>query len=228
MDRVVIWLPCDRAEIAQDIIDGLRRGLLGTHKVEEVALRRADADGSIELELRLADMRLQSPPAATDSPKDRTGRANRMIATCELLDCLNVPNGIKAIAIALNKHWSDDLRRIYGDHDSPSTVKRWRIERSRPPRRVDQSQEDRRRMQAEVCGVRATFAARTVCDGMTIKQGYQAAIREVEMINGGGHPRHPQPKVELERFSYATFARDCKAVSNRVGSTSAWRRSRRT
>lgn len=82
-----------------------------------------DGTWQIEIGYRL------SPLAKAGPTGSEAGR--RIKVHCELLDHLNVSNGVKAIAIALHKHWLDDLRKRFGEAVKPSTVKRWRLQRRR-------------------------------------------------------------------------------------------------
>jgi hypothetical protein len=56
-------------------------------------------------------------------------RARKRLAQCLLMDQFGVENGDKSIAIALHRHWTSDLRIIFGPPDSPSTIKRLRSQR---------------------------------------------------------------------------------------------------
>ena len=47
------------------------------------------------------------------------------------LDAARVPNGTKAIAIWLHRHWDDDLVARWGPHANPHTVKKWRTDADR-------------------------------------------------------------------------------------------------
>ncbi len=226
--RLVLHISNLEAETIDAAVNGLRVGLVESHRVEEVAREEADANGMLKLELQLIDVRELRNIGDAGGASGRSEKARRMIATCDLLDALGVPNGAKAIAIALAKHWDERLRFRYGKHDNPSTIKRWRIERSRPPRLGDAARRDRRRMQADVCRLRAQFAVQTVCQGLSIIDGYSAAMGEIERVNSGHLLGSALPDLPLERFSYATFARDCRAVEVCVGRTSAWRCHRRS
>jgi len=57
----------------------------------------------------------------------------RLSMTCGMLDAAHVPNGRKAIAIYLHQHWSEDLRRRFGEPDNPNTLRRWRVRRRAAP-----------------------------------------------------------------------------------------------
>lgn len=214
------------ADMVTTVLEGLRRGLVHTHRIEQFTRDEATGEIPTRVGLRLVDIHMSDGELRRTSAT-RQSRVRRMDVQCRLLDDLGVPNGVKAIDIALARHWSEDLRSVFGDHDSPATIKRWRIERARQPRHGGTADRDRRYMQAEVCRVRYAFAVRTVSTGRTAAEGYSAALKEVAMINAGAHPDHPKPAVMLERFSYATFARDCQAVAQRMGGRSAWQRRRR-
>lgn len=60
-----------------------------------------------------------------DLTRDDTG-VERMGIELSLLDGAGVRNGEKSIAIFLHAVWDEDLRRRYGDHDEPATIRRWR------------------------------------------------------------------------------------------------------
>ena len=153
--RLRIHVQGGNAATAQSVIDGLRRGLVDTHRIEEVAFQVDTLSAEVSLDLRLIGIQAATVP--------------------EIAARLSEPAG-----------------------------------RTRPPSELDQ--------------VRAKFAAHTVCNGMRFVDGYSAAIHEVEMINSGAHPNCPRPEVQLARFSYATFARDCRTVERRLGRVPGWRR----
>lgn len=221
--RLQIHVQGGNATTAQSVIDGLRRGLIDTHRIEEVAYQVDTLSSDVLLDLRLIGIQQATGLEIAAKMSEPAGRARRMDVQCGLLDRLGVPNGTKAISIALAAHWSDDHRRLYGEHDNPNTIKRWRIERSRPARHGDSARRDRRGV-CELDRVRAKFAAHTICNGMRFVDGYYLAVREVEMINSGAHPSCPRPEVQLGTFSYATFARDCRTVERRLGRVPGWRR----
>lgn len=221
--RLRIHVQGGNAATAQSVIDGLRRGLVDTHRIEEVAFQVDTLSAEVSLDLRLIGIQYATAPEIAARLSEPAGRARRMDVQCGLLDRLGVPNGTKAISIALVAHWSDDHRRLYGEHDNPNTIKRWRIERSRPARHGSSARRDRRGV-SELDRVRAKFAAHTICNGIRFVDGYYLAVREVEMINSGVHPSCPRPEVQLGTFSYATFARDCRTVERRLGRVPGWRR----
>ncbi|USU06620.1 hypothetical protein NF699_08170 [Sphingomonadaceae bacterium OTU29LAMAA1] len=142
----------------------------------------------------------------------RSAQADRIAAHCNLLDALNVPNGIKAISIALHAHWSCGHRARFGEPASPSTVKRWRTERSRrgrdgrrcpPPRRRDVGPN------RVVRGLRLHHAIRTNASGTGMREGYRKAIADLRTVNDGAHRFYEKPDLPLKPFSYVTFRRDC-------------------
>ena len=53
----------------------------------------------------------------------------RLDAEVGLLEAAGVRNGEKAIAIFMHAVWDDDLRRRFGDHDEPATIRKWRTAR---------------------------------------------------------------------------------------------------
>ena len=208
---------------AKKVLKGLRLGLVHTHLVDQVGL-----SGTAPLVLDLQIRRLRDYQSHSIVELKPAGRIRRMHIVCDLLDRLGIPNGTKAIDIALAEHWSEDYRQVYGEHESPSTIKRWRIERHQISRRRSegQAERDRRGTTEVLCKLRARHAAHTVCNRKSARKGYQAAMAELSAINSGHHPLHPRPEPELPRFSYGTFLKDCKAIASRVG-LQAWPTRRR-
>lgn len=68
--------------------------------------------------------------AGEDLPIDPA--AAKMWAQVVLLDEKGVPNGIKAMQAALEKHWPGEFEDKFGPFDPPATIKRWRTERGKP------------------------------------------------------------------------------------------------
>jgi hypothetical protein len=140
----------------------------------------------------------------------------RIAAHCELLDQLNVSNGVKAIAIALHQHWSDDLRERFGEAAKPATVKRWRLQRRRAasPEAVPSTKrltdEDR-----IVRGLRRHHAIRTNGSGSSIRDGYRRALVDIRRVNSGAHHCYGKPDSEIVPFSYETFRRECRSLRER-------------
>jgi hypothetical protein len=62
-------------------------------------------------------------------------RARKRLAQCLLMDEHQVPNGDKSIDRAMHRHWTPALAAIFGEPDSPSSVRRWRQQRGTPGRR---------------------------------------------------------------------------------------------
>ncbi len=59
-------------------------------------------------------------------------RARKRLAQCLLMDQYDTPNGDKAIAVALHRHWTPLLAAAFGRPDDPSSIRRWRRTRGRP------------------------------------------------------------------------------------------------
>lgn len=59
------------------------------------------------------------------------GRAEGIIAQCDLLDGAGVGNGCKAIAIYMHANWRGELVRRFGPASPAATLKRWRTLRAR-------------------------------------------------------------------------------------------------
>lgn len=58
-------------------------------------------------------------------------RARKRLVQCLLMDQYETPNGDKAIAIALHRHWTPQLTAAFGRPDDPSSIRRWRRTRGR-------------------------------------------------------------------------------------------------
>lgn len=76
---------------------------------------------------------------AIESEPDRPGlsdfeqfRSRKRLAQCLLMDQYDTPNGDKAIAVALHRHWSSGMTAMFGRPDDPSSIRRWRRTRGRP------------------------------------------------------------------------------------------------
>ncbi len=201
----------------RDVVSGLRRSLHQTHRLEELDALDANDDDRASVTIRLHSVMKINDAAKWEMTSAQKKRALSLTAQCDLMDELRVPNGVKAISIALHKHWNADLQAMYGKQASPSTIKRWRIERARGWRPFSPRRHNRASMRTEIEQVRARFAAQTVCNGMSVTDGYRAAIREVDYINSRAGSAHGSLDAELAAFSYATFARDCRTVSARIG-----------
>ncbi|QXT34906.1 hypothetical protein KV697_14120 [Sphingomonas sanguinis] len=59
------------------------------------------------------------------------GKAEGIIAQCDLLDGAGVGNGCKAISIYMHANWRGDLVQRYGPASPAATLKRWRTLRAR-------------------------------------------------------------------------------------------------
>ncbi|MBB3348405.1 hypothetical protein [Sphingomonas sp. BK069] len=148
-----------------------------------------------------------------DSSTKQCSKAEYIRAHCELLERLQVPNGEKAIAIALHEHWSAALKFRFGDAAHPVTVKRWRTrwmdgrdEHRRPKTQVHGSSSEQRVSRR----LRRRNAVWTAVTGCSIRDGYRRALAEINLVNSGKHQRFGKPATELVAFSYETFARDCR------------------
>lgn len=151
-------------------------------------------------------------PSRADVDESRSIQVDRVAAHCDLLDALSVPNGIKAISIALHAHWSSGHRARFGEPASPSTVKRWRTERSQRSRDGRRCPTPRRRDTGPnhvVRGLRRHHAIRTNVSGSGMKEGYRRAIADLRTVNDGAHRFYGKPDLPLKPFSYESFRRDC-------------------
>lgn len=151
------------------------------------------------------------PDARAESDAER-----RIAAHCELLDRLNVSNGVKGIAIALHEHWSDDLRERFGEPANPMTVKRWRLQRRRnadtAPIVTTKRLTDEDRI---LRGLRRHHAIRTNGSGSSISDGYQRALQDIRRVNSGDHHCYGKPGLAIRPFSYETFRRECRDLKRR-------------
>lgn len=146
----------------------------------------------------------------------------RVEAHCDLLDRMNVPNGCRAIAVALNDHWSDEFRDRFGQAANPSTVKGWRTGRragrcgTNPqigPAAQGLTDDDRM-----LRGLRRHHAIRTNASGSSIRDGYLRALNDIGRVNAGAHAHYKQPACAIRPFSYETFRRDCRDLKVRRSS----------
>lgn len=108
-----------------------------------IRLGKDDHDATVE-EVAVADDPgiLPDIPAfgrAMESEPDRPGlsdfeqfRSRKRLAQCLLMDQYDTPNGDKAIAVALHRHWTPLLMAVFGRPDDPSSIRRWRRTRGRP------------------------------------------------------------------------------------------------
>lgn len=175
-----------------------------------------DSVEEIAVHYRFADL-----PGVPREARVTTNASLRKQAHCDLLDDLDVPNGVKAIAIALHAHWSDQHSALYGDAANPSTVKRWRSERKslRTPASPGLVPNSRRSASARrvVWGLRRHHAIRVNACGARIQDGYDRAIADLRVVNAGGHRFYGKPEAPLPFFSYATFRRDCLSIKHGRG-----------
>lgn len=79
-----------------------------------------------------AEIMMISPDPIEQANKPATAD-EKLGMTCAMLDAAHVPNGAKSIAVYLHQHWSEDLRRRFGEPDNPNTLRRWRIRRRAAP-----------------------------------------------------------------------------------------------
>ncbi|UYY76809.1 hypothetical protein [Sphingomonas sp. R1] len=137
---------------------------------------------------------------------------NRVAAHCDLMDQLEVPNGTKAISIALHNHWGPDYRRRFGDPASPSTVKRWRASRkagkSTPGEKKPRQLTDADRV---VRNLRRYHALRVAGGGGTIREGYRRVLRDIE-TSAASHRSSRERGDRALPLSYETFRRDCQRI----------------
>lgn len=59
------------------------------------------------------------------------GKAEAIIAQCDLLDGAGIGNGCKAISIYMHANWRGELVRRFGPASPAATLKRWRTLRAR-------------------------------------------------------------------------------------------------
>ncbi len=134
-------------------------------------------------------------------------------AHCELLDGLDVPNGEKAIAIALHQHWTDELRTRFGEYANPGTVRRWLAEHRRQKAGLP-SLRPRRQAPAEARRIaralRRHHAIRVKASGITMRDGYAEVLQDIHRVRQGEH--HLYAGQAVPRFSYETFRRECRQV----------------
>ncbi|MBD8548285.1 hypothetical protein [Sphingomonas sp. CFBP 8760] len=209
------------------IIGALREGLRTSHEMRLVGIdNECEAD-----DVSVVSVQLRIKPVERDGQDEASVRfdaSDRLNAHCDLLDALDVPNGKKAIAIALHTHWSEAHQVRFGDPANPVTVKRWRTERSsrRSPGgkaveagggRLTSARRDARRL-------RIRHAIRVDASGGRMRDGYRLALDELEVVNAGRHGSPGKPDTPLPSFCYETFRRDCLKI--RDGSRK-WPSSRR-
>ncbi len=148
---------------------------------------------------------------------------DRVAAHCDLMDQLGVPNGTKAISIALHDHWGPDHRRRFGDPASPSTVKRWRASRKAgkgtPGEKKPRQLTDADRV---IRNLRRQHALRVAGEGGTIREGYRRVLRDIE-TSEASHRRSRERGDKTAPLSYETFRRDCQRT--RAGGRGRQRRS---
>lgn len=154
-------------------------------------------------------------PDGREQPDPARAAMERKAAHCDLLDALGVPNGTKAIAIALHSEWKDLHRERFGEAAKPATVKRWRTARRRNtpvltgctawPRRSSGPQR-------VVRGLRRHHAIRVSAGGGSVRDGYARAMEEIRLVNEGGHRFYGRPDRPLPFFTYEIFRRDCLEI----------------
>ncbi|URD61086.1 transposase family protein [Sphingomonas sp. KRR8] len=145
--------------------------------------------------------------------------SEKMLVQCELLDENNVPNGIKAMQIALPHLWTDELRQKYGEHDNIHNIRRWRSERGVKGRRTCK---DMVRMNGKVPRapwlndvveqIKQKHAMRCAATEGSFIDHLALASAELTLVNNGHHPFYPAPDTPYRCFSYATFRRACRKI----------------
>lgn len=211
-DCIQLTIRCDGQFLSAEIVaDRLRRSL--SPEFEIAQMRPVDIGSPVEGDTMILTFR----PAYAESEREPPRQCKRVAAHCDLLDELNVPNGAKAIAIALHLHWSEEHRARFGEPANPSTVKRWRTERSlrRRGKGAPAPRRHERGPKRVVRGLRQHHAIRTTASGSGMKEGYRIAMAELQTVNDGAHRFYGKPDMPLKPFSYETFRRDCLALRRR-------------
>lgn len=145
--------------------------------------------------------------------------SEKMLAQCELLDDHGVPNGTKAIQIALPDLWTDQHRERFGEYSNPHTIKRWRRERGSTGQRTCK---DMVRMTGKVLRspwlddvveqIKQKHALNCHISAGAIITHHGLAAAEIKAVNDGHHPHYPAPEKPYRCFSYDTFRRACIAL----------------
>ena len=150
-------------------------------------------------------------------------KARKMLAQCEVLDDHGVPNGVKAIGLALADHWTPELREKYGEHDNPHTIKRWRTDRGFAG---DRNIRDMVRMTGRVR--RAPYfddvPQEVLQKGALLNWTQQFSYTDVAVeisnelrdINAGRSSLYPKPEKPYPVPHYATVRRACRALIGAV------------
>jgi hypothetical protein len=195
------------------IITGISRALSPSFSVEcgRTGPDPLNARQGIKIDCRIVPVEAAPQHAGSDEEE-------RIRAHCDLLDARGIHNGTKAIAIALHAYWTDDHRKLFGNYANPATVKRWRSQRRLAPAPYGpirrRHQDAGGRIQR---GLRRHHAIRACAAGITMKEGYAQALRDVETVNSGCYPLYERPGYPLVRFSYETFRRDCWKIRRHGG-----------
>lgn len=143
----------------------------------------------------------------------------KTIAQITLLDENGVKNGVGAICNALKTLWTPELKKEFGDHDQPATIKRWRAERGEPGNRPA-------RLLVRLGGkvpraphdedvpheIRMKHALERKSTRGPMKAAYARAATELKEVNEGRSTLYPKPEEAYPIFSYDTFRRDCIKV----------------
>ena len=146
-------------------------------------------------------------------------KARKMLLQCEILDDCGVPNGSKAIGIALANHWTPELRERYGEHDNPHTIKRWRSERGFPG---DRNLRDMVRMTGRVPRgphfddvpeeVKQKGALLHWTHQLSYTDVHVEVSNELDDINNGRSSLYLKPDKPYPIPSYDTVRRACRAL----------------
>lgn len=64
-------------------------------------------------------------------------------------------------------------------------------------------------------GLRRHHAIRVNSSGSSIREGFDRAIADIDIVNSGAHPSYGKPSAPIPYFSYDTFRNDC--ISLRQG-----------
>lgn len=214
-----------------DMITALKQGL-GSDFAIDVLYQLGQPSA-----LQQIDLHIRSLPASPEVDTSGHDFKDRKIkAQCDLMDKHLIPNGTKAIAIAMLEYWTAEFEAAFGKHDAPATIKDWRTQQAKlrvdvlpalPQLRPARKRRTDRSGRKHSHDLRFNHAFRTVSSRGCMKRGYAEAIREVRSINANQHPTIRAPESPLRSFSYDTFRRDCQSVAAQLRLDAPAKRHRR-
>ncbi|WP_242154071.1 hypothetical protein [Sphingomonas sp. BAUL-RG-20F-R05-02] len=149
-----------------------------------------------------------------DQAGEISARALRMATACQILDERGVPQGIRAIKVALEDCWTPALASQFGPKPSASSVKNWRRNRgsigNRHPRHMVPLS-GRHIMRPQEGGINQQLLWTCVLEGRkagrTVADIHADYSYQLSLVNDGRHPSIDKPREPFGICSERTVRR---------------------